>query len=98
MEKNIEDALSRESLNRVGVKHKLETWIRPRKPLPVSRQKNIFALLKEDLKTAQKDSTRTIAQGVKAIIGAVYFEHGIVQVMRLMQGWKIWVSKKPVKE
>ena len=74
--------IGRRNLDRLGRATKIEKFIRPRQPLPATKRKNILYLLKEDAHFEYPD--RVIARGVKAIIGAVYFDGGYQAVRRTM--------------
>jgi hypothetical protein len=61
------------------------------KPLHPGRQKSIRRIIGEDLKAAGYDKTRTVAQGIKAVMGALYFDQGVAEVASFMKGWGLWI-------
>lgn len=84
--------LSRERLFQAGVNSKLETWIRPPKPLHPSKKHNLLALLKEDVKSVGHDKTRLIARAIKAIFGAIYYDQGYEWVGKIMVQCKLTIE------
>jgi dsRNA-specific ribonuclease len=63
---------------------KLQQYIRPRALIRASQKSSLVALFKDDIKGVGADPPRTIANGIKAIIGAVYFDSGFDSARRLM--------------
>ena len=83
-EKTAEKMLDWPSLAKLGTTTKLQQYIRPRAPLRPSQSRNAWELIKADAKNVGKDSGRTTASGIRAIIGAVYFDGGLDAVKRVM--------------
>jgi dsRNA-specific ribonuclease len=63
---------------------KLQQYIRPRAILQGSQSRNWIRLIVNDFKVLGCDPGRTIANGIKAIIGAVYFDGGFESARRVM--------------
>ena len=82
----IERIIGRSNLNRVGMNTKLQQYVRPRIGVRPSQKHNILALFKDDFKRASAgaDSSRQIANGIMAIIGATHFDGGIDSARRVM--------------
>lgn len=77
--------------------NKLQQYIRPREPVRASKQNSIWYLLADDLKGTGADPTRTIANGIKAIIGAVYFDGGLDNAKRVMAHFDLIIKLPELK-
>jgi dsRNA-specific ribonuclease len=62
------------NLAQLGIATKLQQYIRPRAPIRPSQSRNILAQAKDEVKRLGEDPRRTIAFGIRAVIGAVYFD------------------------
>lgn len=75
----------------VGEKSKLERFVRKRESA-VKSHSQILKMLKEDVKT--EDPSRTVARGVSAVLGAVYYDGGVENVAKVMGTLKIKILEK----
>lgn len=85
--------IGRENLARIGEDSGIQRWIRPRRPLPPSRQSSIVRLLMDDawaLK-GEKDPRRIIARAMRALIGAVYLDGGDMAATTVMTNLKLLI-------
>ena len=86
--------MGRTNLNKLGINSKVHQYIRPRLGVRPSQKHNIFSLLKDDFKSAVAgaESSRQIANGIMAIIGAVFFDGGLVSVKRVMAHFALMIK------
>ena len=62
----------------------LQKYIRPHAPIRPSQTRKLVANIRHEFKTLGSDPVRTVANGIKAIIGAVYFDSGYETARRVM--------------
>ncbi|KAL3422214.1 RNase [Phlyctema vagabunda] len=77
--KQIESLTSVRSLGKIGKQTRIEAFVRPMMPL---RKKNLWTVVKDDVK--REDTSVTIARALVAIIGAVFYDGGLVAVRKVM--------------
>jgi hypothetical protein len=73
-----------DDLYQLGMTTKLQQYIRPRAPLRPSQKWSFMANIKDDFQGLGKDAPRAVAIGIKALIGAVYFDGGYESTRRVM--------------
>ncbi|KAG0651720.1 Ribonuclease III [Hyphodiscus hymeniophilus] len=87
-EKESEDAINsiieNRNLHLVGMSTTLQQYIRPHAPIRPSQSRSIFGNIKHEVKAIRSDPVRSISNGIKAIIGAVYFDSGYDTARRVM--------------
>ncbi|CAG8982093.1 hypothetical protein HYALB_00013974 [Hymenoscyphus albidus] len=85
--KVIKEVLGRENLALIGTQTKIEYCIRPMKGIEGSLRKNpvvhTVRLWKDDVR--REERSWTIARGVEAVVGAVYFDGGLESVKGVME-------------
>ncbi|KAE8450641.1 hypothetical protein EG329_005985 [Mollisiaceae sp. DMI_Dod_QoI] len=90
------NVIGRRNLAKIGEHSEIQRWIRPRMALPPSQQRSLFRLLKQDLQTVtrQDDPSSTIARAMRALIGAVYLDGGILAVDKVMMELRLLIRQE----
>ncbi|KUJ24401.1 uncharacterized protein LY89DRAFT_551177, partial [Mollisia scopiformis] len=98
MEQLYEYQIPEYNLASVGNHSGFQKWIRPRKPLPPSQQRNVMLMIKDDLRalTGEKDPKRVIARAMRALIGAVYLDGGREAAVDVMRELRLLISTSPL--
>ena len=72
---------------------KIQQYIRPQLPFPASKRLNFLSLVEEDFKTSSgTDPTRQIANGIKAIIAAGFFDGGLDSAKRVLERFDLIIK------
>lgn len=88
--------IGRENLARIGEDSGIQRWIHPRRPLPPSQQMSMLRLLMDDMRavTGEKDPKRIIARAMRALIGAVYLDGGIIAAEKVMTELRLLIRRE----
>jgi dsRNA-specific ribonuclease len=97
IDKNVEDINSiidritgTRNLDKIGRKSTIEYMIRRRAPLRPRQKNNLLSLLKDDMRREWPEIT--IARGMRAVIGAVYYDGGYDAARRAMVHLKLIIQ------
>ena len=82
--KNVNRLSSNDNLYHIGMTTKLQQYIRPRAPIRPTQSRSILGQIQHEVKGLGSDPVRTIANAVRAVIGAVYFDRGYESARRVM--------------
>ncbi|KAF8848940.1 hypothetical protein BDZ45DRAFT_697976 [Acephala macrosclerotiorum] len=92
--------IEKENLVKVGNKSNIQRWIRPRRRLAPSRQRNLLAMMGRDVSDTfgKHDAPSTIERAMQALIGAVYYDGGIEVVKKVMMELRLLSVRAETKK
>lgn len=88
--------IGRENLSRIGEDSGIQRWIHPKRPLPPSHESSVLRLLMDDMRAVKgdKDPKRIIARAMRALIGAVYLDGGIMAAGNVMTELRLLIRRE----